>query len=253
MKKIGTFFLLLAAIIVWSYTIAQENNNLGNETNVEKQVQVGMTIPDQTKLSYINIAFCNDGIDNLTKNGLLTIRPWQTKEICMVFSNTSKDESADIIATFVDTELSNEGNMVCSLWINNTGKMLASYISFNKEEYVFTLEPWKTVIKKATLHMPKNAELWMYNGCVGYQLNVKQKDDDKWIFFVVRRRVGLMEIIVEGDVYKFWWLDTIKYMYQNNKIVVLRTLARIIGIVLVLYIIIMMRWKKQDNKKKTKK
>lgn len=252
MKKIWILIVMLIAMIIWSWSFAQENIKLWNETNLDKQVQVGMTIPDQTKLSYINIAFCNEGLETITKNGLLTVRPWQTKEICMVFANTSQEESADIIATFVDTELSNEGNMVCSLGVN-TGKSLAAYISFDKEAYKFTLEPWQTIVRKAQLHVPQDMEVWTYNGCVGYQLDVQKKEGDTWIFFVVRRRVGLMEIMVAGDVYKFGWLDTIKYTYQNNKVMVLKWIAGIIWLALLRYIIVIIKWDKSKHKKNKEK
>lgn len=238
-------------LVFWCFVAAQNESIIGNTTSWDKQVQVGMTMPDQTRLSNINIGFCNDGLENITKNGVLNIRPWQVKEICMVFGNSSTEENISIVATFVDTELTKQGNLACSLGIN-TGKSLASHISFDEEAYRFTLAPGQTIIRKAKIQIPQDVELWVYKGCVGYQLDIQRKDDDTWVFFVIRRKVGLMEIMVDGDVYKFWWLDNVKYIYQNNKVVILKWIAWIIGLLLIYYIFVAIKWKKPNKHPKKK-
>lgn len=183
---------------------------------------------------------------------MLSIRPWQVKEICVVFGNASTGEDISIVSTFVDTELTTQGNLACSLGINPE-KSIASFISFDTKEYEFTLAPGETAIKKAKISIPKDMTWWMYNWCVGYQLNVKRAEDDKWVFFVVRRKVGLMEINITWDVYVFGQRDNIKYIYENNSIMILRILAWIIWLLLLYSIIKATKGKKTQVQTKPKK
>ena len=73
----------------------------------------------------------------------------------MVFYNASTGDTLDIASSFVDTEKSNQGNMVCSLGVS-TGISLVSMISFDPKDYSFTLAPQQKLVRKAIVTIPKN-------------------------------------------------------------------------------------------------
>ncbi|HMS91447.1 MAG TPA: hypothetical protein PKC87_04460 [Candidatus Absconditabacterales bacterium] len=251
MKK---YFLLSFAcipILMGSFVFADNNTVLKNENSDTRQIKAGVTIPDQGLLQYVTLGFCNEQLTNVTRQNIMNIRPGQTKEICMVLNNATGD-SVDIALSFVDTELSNQGNMVCSLGIHTGDDSLASRISFDATDYNITLAPQSQLIKKAKVHIPKNMTGTL-RGCVGYQLDIKKPDNYTGIFFVVRRSVGLMEVNITGDIYNYGRRDDIVYTYNDNQMTILKTIAGIILILLVYYIVIGMKSGKKPSEKKINK
>lgn len=251
MKKIFALSLVSITCFVWLFASA-DNNIIGNTGNTTRQMNAWVTIPDQWLLQYITLGFCNEQLTGATKQNIMKIRPWQTKEICMVFHNSSSGDSVNLALSFVDTEISNQGNMVCSLGIK-TGNSLASLISFDAADYNITVPPQGQIIKKAKIHVPQNMS-WLLYGCVGYNLDIKRADNYTGVFFVIRRSVGLMEVNITWSVYKYGWRDNIVYTYKDNQSLILNLIAAIIGIILVYYIVVTTKaWKQSTHKPSEKK
>ena len=243
MKKVGIIVLLCTVLLFPIHSIAE--NVLGNTGSSAIQVKTSFNIPDQWQLQYINVRFCDEELRNTTKKDIISIRPWQTKEICTVFYNTSSGDSINISSSFVDAEKGIDGKFVCSMW-SNTGRSLVSLLYYNTKEYDFTLTPKTTIIKKAKITIPKNMT-WNLYGCVWYQLNLKKPDGYTGLFFVVERKVGVMEVNITWDVYNFAQRDNIKYIYKDNQLFILKCIA---GILIILFIYYTTMATKENKKKK---
>lgn len=244
MKKILSS-LIFISISLPLFTLA--SNIIGNDSDKPIAVAASFTIPDQWNLQYINLGFCDEEMKNVSKYNVTNIRPWQTKQICMIFANASSGDTIDITSSFVDSEIV-DGKIACSIGVN-TGISLTSLLSFNPKDYTFTLAPQEKLVRKASITIPKDMT-WTLNGCIWYQLDLKKPDNYTGLFFVVRRHVGLMRVNITWDVYNFGWLDDIKYIYKDNQIFVLKIIAWMIWLLLVYYISVSFTWKKKEKQAK---
>jgi hypothetical protein len=218
---------------------------LGNTWDKPIQINAPVVIPEKWNLEYISLSFCDEELKNAFKENTMYIRPWQTKEICMLFVNSSSGDTIALSSSFVDATRGDDGKLVCTLWANDTGDSLVNLLSYDTKELNFTLAPKEKIIKKAKISIPQNMS-WTLYGCVGYYLNQKGSDNNTWLFFVVRRKVGLMQINITWDIYNLGILDDMKYTYKDNQTRILNIIAGILVILFVYYVAMAMR----GNRKK---
>lgn len=242
MKK---WLLIIWSTILLVSTFSFSENIIGNPSNSTIQLKTSVSIPDQWMLQYINLGFCDEEVKNITKQSRITIRPWETKEICVIFTNTSSS-NINISSSFVDAEKNNDNKLICSMWAN-TWASLVSHISYNPKLYTFTLHPKENIIKKAKISIPKNMT-GILNGCIWYQLNIKKDDNYTGLFFVVRRKVGIIEVNITWNIYNFGLRDDIKYIYRDNQMDILHIIAGFLFILFIYYISIIIRWNIKNKK-----
>lgn len=248
MKRLSFFIGLLVSLLFPMFSSA--DNILGNTWSTPISVKASFAIPDQLKIQNIGLMFCDEQIKNFSKKNIITIRPWETKEICAVFYNSSSGDVIDISSSFVDAETDADGKFICSLG-SNTWKSLASHISFNPNDYIFSLKPQEKIVKKAKVTIPQNMT-WTLRGCLWYQLNIKKPDNYTGLFFVVRRSVGVMEVNITWDIYDFGRWDDIKYTYKDHQMFILNSIARFLWVLLLYLIIISTKAKKKEKHSKKK-
>ncbi len=171
--------------------------------------------------------FCND--HKATKDLNLFARPWQRKEICVVFINQSSTPK-NIIFWFSEGVKISDWAPSCQA--DSTYKNIFSKYIKNSTITWVIIPASGTSVQKFTYVVPKNATGNMF-GCFGYQMNQKETIKEGNMFLIVPRKVGYISIVVTWSVYQFWRRDDTKEIYTTNKTGILKTLVVIISLTLI--------------------
>jgi len=226
--------LLFIIIIAFLYT------NISNWADVDKNqdswyIQKLIPFPklnDETnKINYIYTRFCNNWLENnkLTENLSMIVRPWQEKEICMVYFNRDK-EDIYLWWAFPDNAIESNWNRNCSTnywWDNPFSKFIEPFW-----EKVIKVPAKSYLIKKTTIKFPIWTT-WTQKWCFAYWV-------DWWIieswqtFSLVVRRVAYINIYVQWEKYTI--IEKIRDTIIENKNIIISLLFIIILVLLILEI-----------------
>jgi hypothetical protein len=172
MKKY--FFLLLFVMVFSSFTFA-------NET-----------------IKNVSLNFCNDWTGNLTNKYTLMIEPWKQQDLCIYIENKS-NQAAKMMYSFPKASISRWWNQICNNW-NDFAKFFLDN-SVNPDRSVIV--SWNSTLTiKETIQAPAGM-IWMYYGCLAYQLWTAEVGDIWWVFNMVIRKVTFVNMFV-------WSEDSIK-------------------------------------------
>ena len=246
MKK---YFLIVLLIGFFGVSFAQKTGN--SWTLAENYVQPGEvkiitqdlkqdTVDD---LQNIKLNFCNEFEDKniVTRNLKLEMRPWQSKEICVVLSN-EWDKTLNIFLWFSSGTVNDAWNMICD--DDMTTKNIFSRYILQVPTTGIIVPNHGNVIRKVKYVAPKNSSgniVW----CAVYKLNQEEKIEPGKMFLIVVRKVGYIQINIVWSVYQFWRWDNFKDFYAINKAGILKVIIAI----LVFWIIVTIL---QTTKKKEK-
>jgi len=217
------------------------------------EVLTGTSMTEQVDLSKINnnaiknvtVNFCNDWFDNLTKNLNFSARPWQKKEICIVFANTS-DESITILSNFVSASVNNNWNLVCDIAWVDTWKMQLDLSDISTWIVLWAKE---NIIKKIYVYFDKNLSGNQY-ACLTIQLPTTEKAWAGSMFNMVVRQASNISMIISGKPYSYQWFDNIILTLKNNLNTIYKILIGIFSILIVYNIFDISKDKKKKNHKK---
>lgn len=214
-------------------------------------INTTVEIPPLWDLEYISTKFCDKWI--IVDKEELIMQPWQTKNVCIVFFNKSiTGNNVNIIANFSQGTLQDNWVPNCSN-IYSSGLFFELLSKFNTKDFTITLAPWEQSIRHIKISIPQNMT-WNNDiyGCLVYQLNKKWPENFSWIFYVVNAKASYIHVQTRWDIYNRAHIDTIVFFWQDNKMLILKSVAGILGIILIYYIIISFRnekFSKQNNKK----
>lgn len=209
----------------------------------KKVVTQDLGSENMSDLQAIQSRFCND--DVVTKDLNVSLRPWQRKDICVVFSNQSS-EPKDITFWFSEGVLK-DWAPICQSDMT-TGNTFAKYI-VNDTTTGITLPVSGSIVQKFTFVAPKNAS-WNVFWCFWYQMSQQEKIKEGNMFLIVPRKVGYMYVNITWDAYNFGRRDDMKYSYTTNKSMILKVIIAILAVWLVVTIV---KTDKKPEGKHTKK
>lgn len=233
MKKYIWIFVLFCSI---SNVFAQQSSiswkNIDNNT-ITKSVTQDLYSDNITDLNNIQSMFCNDS--KITKDLTIDLRPWQRKNICIVFINKS-NISIPLSFWFSDTIVNNEGLLTCDVTKNTFSKSIKNNII----TWIIIPVSW-TIIQNFTYISSKNTS-WNINGCFGYQIDKQEKIKDGNMFLIIPRKVWFIYINITWSVYNFWRRDDIK----ESKNTIFKFIAGVLSVWIIITIF-------QKDKKKDKR
>lgn len=242
------FFFLL---ILFLNQAKAENLNQSWFREVEETIKIN----DQWKenidrVQRVLVYFCDKWLEQKHLRPTLEteFRPWKNKEICIIFSNTNKEE---IWIKFWLSSATKDTSIVCNLdekWYNEIWKSLVK--NYNESDFSFNLKPNETILKKIILEIPKTQ-----SGNFYWCASIKIKDDlqkaEKWkIFSIEIAKNSYMTFNITWSVYNHQRLDDTKYFIQDNKQLILKIITWIILLRLIISIIEQMKKKKHHKNKK---
>lgn len=234
MKK---YFLLLVFISLFSISLAEQLNNTWINLMPWKINTITQDLRSDSlvDLSNVHSMFCNN--DNLTKDLQLQIRPWETKEICVVLVNKSSTP-IKLLFWFTEWIVNENWANICQADMGN--KNAFSKFIINNHATWITIAASGNSIQYFKYKAPRNAS-WNMLGCFGYQIDKEEKIREGNMFLVVPRKAGNINIKVTWSVYKFWRRDNIKENKNN--------ILKIIIMILILWLIttIVKKDKKEKN------
>lgn len=197
-------------------------------------INSSIEIPPLWALNDISVKFCNQW--EVIDNEELNMRPWQTKDICIVFFNTATTgKDTKILAQFSEGILQSNGVPNCSNEYSSWAffELIKKYKSW---DFNIVLAPWQKAIRHIKVAVPKTMT-WdkdMY-GCLVYQLDIKKPDAYSWIFYIVNAKASYIHLQIWWALYNKAGIDTIKFFWQDHKMTILSVLAGILGILLIYY------------------
>lgn len=224
--------------------ITSENIIQSEETKTVTQ-NLDLAEMTNTSLDNIHARFCSSSEDTLKTWLDLQIRPWQRKEICVVFFNRW-DKPIDISFWFAEWSVNKDGSPVCDWDITNSNDF-SKFITHNQETG-FTLPAQKSIIKKIIYAAPKYVSgniLW----CLAYKLS-KEEKVNMGVFLMTTRKVGYMTIAVTWSVYNFWRRDDIKDVYIANRTGILKIIIGVLAVWIIVTIIQPTKKKEKSHHKK---
>lgn len=241
-KFVLAFFIVLFSFLSFSFAdlvIDKSNDKILN-------INTAVEIPPLWDLENITVKFC-DNLKIKDKEDLL-MRPWQTKDICIVFFNTAKTgDDIKAIGQF------SQGILQAN-WVPNCSNVYSSWEIFSLIStytswyFNVSLAPWEKAIKHIKIAVPKTMT-WnkdMY-GCLVYQLDRQKPENFSWIFYIVNAKASYIHLQVAWPVYKKQFLDTIMLFRQDNKLRILKIFGVILWILLVYYLSLSFTNKSDDK------
>ena len=242
---------MLLILCFW-FVFAQETKSwtVNDDSYIDKPGEVKIVTQDlpSADIDEINVVqtmFCND--NQLSKNLSLSIRPWQRKNICVVFSNTS-DEPVNVEVWFSEWEINNVWTVVCNkdMQDNTFNNQITKYSTG------IVIPASGNVVKLFQYATSKDATgkiLW----CFGYKINKQFKINTWDMFLIIPRKVGHITIDMSWSIYNYGWRDDVKFAYTDNKQIVLKVLIGILAIWLIATIAKPNKKKSEEKSKKSKK
>lgn len=245
MKK---YFLLILLVGIFGISFAQETN--GSWTTAENYVKPGenkiitqdFNSDNMTDLQNIQARFCND--EKVTKDLELDMRPWQTKDICIVLVNKS-DKPIDVSFWFSKGMIKDRAP-ICDSDMTDENDF-SKYISQNTTTGII-VPASGNIIQNFRYSAPKTLS-WRTLGCVGYEINRQEQIEPGKMFLIVPRKVGYIYVNITWSVYQFWRRDDLKYTYTTNKQIVLKILIAILAVRLIVTIVKTGKKKEKYTKK----
>jgi hypothetical protein len=140
----------------------------------------------------VSVSFCNNGTGNTTNKHTIMIEPWEQQEICIYVQNNS---SEDVVVkySFPKASFSPWWNQICS-----TSNEFEKFLLDNPNRNLVV--SWNSsVVLKETVVAPLGM-IWMYYGCLAYQLE-KPEVENMWGVFnlVVRKAIHLNLFVGSED------------------------------------------------------
>lgn len=230
--------------IVMSWTTGAENYIKPWEI---KTIQQDLWANDGEAIQHIRLRFCNEMKEDKFTVGLsLQMRPWQRKEICMVFSN-NWTTSLDIFLGFTEGVMNEKWDISCQNDMTNTNNFF-KFISPNHTIWI-TVPANGNIIQRVTYRTPKSASgniIW----CASYKINQKEEIDPWKMFLVVTRKIAPITIIVTWSVYDFWRRDDMKDVYFTHTSSILKVIIVILALSIIVVIFQQDKKKRKPHKKK---
>ena len=240
--------LLLLSFLLW-FGFLYADLVIDTTWQIANYINTAVEIPPLWNLEYIGARFCDKWKVEVAEN--MSIRPWQTKDVCIVFYNkNTTGNDIKIVAWFTEGELQKNDVVNCqdtfSSWV-----FFSLLSNFKESDYTITLAPGKQLIRHIRVSIPQDMTGNIY-GCVAYQLDQKKPENVVGMFYVVNRKAAPFYIKIQWDIYTYAWklIDNIKFFRIDNQMIVLQTIAGILSILLIYYIVAAVTWKKSENHKK---
>lgn len=237
-------FFMVSSLSFADLVVEKVNDKILNvDTTVE--------IPPLWDLEYISTKFCDQW--KVVDKEELMMRPWQTKDVCIVFFNKATTGSdISIIANFSQGTLQDNWVPNCSD-VYSSGVFFGLLSKFKSWDFTMALAPWEQSVKHIRVSIPKDMT-WDNDiyGCIVYQLNKKKPENFSWMFYVVNAKASYIHVQTTWAVYTRESSDAIKFFWQDNKMLILKTMTWILGILLIYYLALSFRDKKSskhNNKK----
>lgn len=247
MKKIFLLFFMIffLGMVRWENTFiswtTQENIVHPWETKIINQSLDKIATTD---LKNIRLVFCNASDQKKRKKELiLDMRPWQRKEICVMFSNIS-DKPIGLIFWFAKWWINDNWGITCDEDITNTNDF-SKQILYNTLTGIVVPASW-SIIKNFSYKSPKDAS-WQTLGCAVYKLDKEEKIEFWKMFLLIVRNISYIYINNTWNVYNFWRWDDIKDVYTMKKDIILKIIIGILAILIIMTIL------QKEEKKKPKR
>ena len=160
-------------------------------------------------LESIQSMFCNG--QKLTKELQLQIRPWETKDICVILFNNSSS-SIELLFWFTEWVINTDWAETCKADMSNKNEF-SKFIINNPTTWI-TLHASGTSIQKFKYRAPMNAS-WNILWCFAYQVNKEETIKEGNMFLIVPRKAGNIKMRVVWPVYRLWRRDDIKDNKDN--------------------------------------
>lgn len=243
MKKI-LFILFIFSIISIGYSQWQEI--IQSQISTWTMQVTSEAWPNAESLAIIGkawVLFCNDwlSLKDLTKKLKLDIRPWESKELCIILYNKNWFP-VKVTPSIAPWSYWKQWEFLCE-W-NYSGDSEESKILIAprmNQEIEITAETWKVLLRTWTITAPRNMT-GLLPLCFGMTL-VEEDQFVWWGMFRLRHRKWSQLVLNPiWEVYNPSILDNIK----QNQSTILKIFAWIIGIRLVISIV------QQVSKKKKK-
>ncbi len=197
-------------------------------------------------LDSLSFYFCDDGFDDIKPNQDIFLRPWQKKEICLLFVNSSEDYEMPLSVWFVDADIWSDWKFICSN--DNNTWMFFNLLKLNQEDFDMILNPWQKFIKKIIFEAPKNLT-WEIYGCIWYFINKDLAKTADGLFTIVNRKVWLFKANISWDVYKWWFIDDIKFFVKNNQSILIKIFIFVVAVLLLQSLYSIFKSHKSKSKK----
>lgn len=244
MKK---YLLIVSVIGCFGVSLAQTNTSWTVANNIVTPGETKTVVQDlgsdnMSDLQDIQSRFCND--NQVTKDLKLTMRPWQRKEICVIFSNPSTTPK-DILFWFSEWILK-DWAPICQA--DMTPKNTFSKQIKNNSVTGMTLPASWTIIQRFTYIAPKDTT-WSVFWCFGYQMSKSESIKEGNMFLIVPRKVGYIYVNITWNAYHFGRRDDIKYTITDNKQTILKIIIAILAVRLVMTIVKTSKKKEAPKKK----
>lgn len=235
------FILLFSVAILSCGFIFSENITEENDAAI---VAPNIDISVADKLNNTSMRFCIDGTEpeKLSRVGKLTSRPWETKDICMVFINNLPTKE-DFIVGFSQWQKDNQWNVTCDQDMSDNDFL--KLIRIPEPTRSVTIDSGSNSLSSFKITIPKTYTGNIY-GCVAYYMSDSYSKKEGEVFWLLVRKIAPIEISITWDVYNYGRRDDIKYTYTENKQLILKILIAILAVRLIVSIV-------KTNKKKEPK
>lgn len=248
--RIIVFFLCLV-FIANSFSFSQSStiqNNWDYKQLIES-LEIWNTISN--KINNVSFYFCNSWLEykNLTTFLEMSIRPWESKNICMIFANKS-DEKFEIIAGFTKWNISNPSDRVFDIICETdiTWKNTFSSLIQNSYENEFFLSGKQIKIENFSIKIPPTMS-WTIYSCWMFKIKWNLQTG-AWssMFNIETVKKMPIQINITWDIYKYWSIEIITNNIQN----ILKWFIIIIWLLLFISVIQIVSKKDKKSIQKTK-
>ncbi len=215
---------VLALFFAWSWTYAEE-------------VLTDLNLKDTmiNDIEGTKLRFCNDWLieEKLTSNAVISLRPGQTKKMCVVlFNNTPND--INFYIWFTQANKDQNGAYLCdSNVMDNT---FSTYIQNYEADKKMFIKGGSQIYHKFNLEIPKT-QTGDIHGCLSYTIDDWYSYNAGDTFAIRIRKVSPIEVVVTGSVYHFWRRDHSKELLADNKATIAKILVAIFSVWLIVTIL----------------
>lgn len=251
-KKMQRYLLIILGIIIIGVSYSENITSSWTDTqNIFVPWQTKIIQPDlsiNNTLEKVKLRFCNElKENNVTTELLIQMRPWQKKEICMLFLNNG-DTTWDILRWFTDATINEKWLMVCGI---DTPSDFIRHIQKNKT-WSISIPPHNQLIQRTEYHASKNESGNIY-ACVSFRIDQEDQTTPGSPFKIIARKIGNIKIQLSWSTYVFWRWDDFKETIIKNPIILKIT----IGILWMWLIVVVFgsskKWTNRKDQAKSRK
>lgn len=228
-------FLLCFCFVISSHSLWQSLATSG-EIMIQKQETLNIQKDKMNKMERIVFIFCNSWFQTNQSKLEIKSRPWEHKEICIIFGNKNT-EKVDIIMWFPNWWEEKKWKILCNADITWKNQITNLMNEKSKANLYFSLAPKEQVIKKFYIKIP-DTQTWNIFWCWSFKIKWNLQLASSWGMFNIEivKKIPI-QINITWSIYQYQWIDDLNYSITDNKENILKWFIAIVWLRLIISII----------------